>query len=326
MNKLYPLKFQPIFKEKLWGGQNLKHLLRGDFKNLKNCGEAWLLSGVPNNETIITNGWLKGNDIAELSEVYMDDLLGEKVFAKHNTRFPLLVKLIDANDNLSVQVHPNDTLAQKKGETFGKTEMWYILQANQTAQLISGFEKKIDEEELKRIILNKKLPEILHYENVCAGDVFFTPAGCIHAIGKGIVLAEIQQSSDITYRLYDWDRVDENGKPRPLHITDSLEAIDYGIIKNTKTPYFIEENKTTPIVNCNQFATNIIPFSTPIKKNFEEIDSFVTYLCTEGAFDVKFEDTITPVFLGDVILIPNNVENVEFFPKGRATALEVYIP
>ncbi|MDD4848954.1 MAG: class I mannose-6-phosphate isomerase, partial [Bacteroidales bacterium] len=325
MNKLYPLKFQPIFKEKLWGGQNLKNMIHGDFHNLKNCGEAWLLSGVLNNETKVINGWLQENDIAELCEVYMDDLLGESVFAKYKDQFPLLFKLIDADDNLSVQVHPDDVLAQKKGEKFGKTEMWFIMQAEKNAQLISGFEKKIDEDILRKAILDKKLPEILHYENVQSGDAFFTPAGRVHAIGKGIVLAEIQQSSDATYRLYDWERLDDNGKSRPLHITDSLQAIDYSSNKSAKVPYTIRENETMPMVQCDQFITNVLHFSSPILKNFEDIDSFVVYFCTEGSFAVKFDNELTEVGYGEVVLIPSCIDSIEMYPHGHTTALEVYV-
>lgn len=326
MNKLYPLKFQPILKEKLWGGQNLKNIINADFGKLKNCGEAWLLSGIAENESVVTNGWLKGNDISELCEVYMDDLMGEKVFEKYNNEFPLLFKLIDAQQNLSVQVHPNDAMAQQKHEKSGKNEMWYILGAEKNAQLISGFEEKVTEEVVKNAILDKKLPEILHFENVKEGDVFFTPAGRVHAIGKGIVLAEIQQSSDITYRLYDWDRVDDKGKPRPLHIIESLQAIDYKPIKEYKTKYSIVENNTVSLVNCPQFITNILAFSKPIVKDFETLDSFVVYLCTEGAFEVKYEKEHIPVKKGEVVLIPNIIEKIELYPIGNAKVLEVYMP
>lgn len=326
MKKLYPLKFHPILKDKIWGGQKLKDLMSLDFGTLPNCGELWLISGIPDNETKVINGWLRGNDIAELCEVFMGDLMGEKVFETYDTTFPLLFKIIDANDDLSIQVHPNDELSKKIGEKFGKTEMWYILQAEKNAQLISGFETKIDEDKLRETLKNGNLVDILHFENVNQGDVFYTPAGRVHAICKGIVLAEIQQSSDITYRLFDWNRLNEKGQRRHLHINESLYSIDYDDVKSYRMPYNPKKNSSVPMVKCSQFVTNFMDISAPILKNFEEIDSFVVYLCTEGSFSVKFENETTNIKYGEVVLIPNNVEEVEFFPNGKASALEVYVP
>lgn len=326
MNKLYPLKFQPILKEKLWGGQKLKDLCHINFNDLKNCGEAWLLSGISDFETKVINGWLRGNNIAELCEVFMGDLMGEKVFEKYADNFPLLFKLIDANDDLSVQVHPNDQLAQQKDELWGKTEMWYIMQADKNAQIISGFNEKMDETKLRDAIRNKNLPDILHFENVKKDDVVFIPSGRVHAICKGIMLAEIQQSSDITYRLYDWDRLNDFGKPRHLHINESFQAIDYTPVKEYKTKYSPKEDKTVPVINCPQFVTNLMTITSPISKDFDELDSFVVYLCTNGEFSLKYDNNVYSVGYGEVILIPNAVNKIEIFPKEKAAALEVYLP
>jgi len=229
MNSLYPLKFHPVFKDKLWGGDKIKTVLGLDYGNLPNCGEAWVISGYSDNVSVVQNGFLQGNDLNELISIYMGDLVGDSVYEQFGDEFPLLLKFIDAHDWLSIQVHPDDELAQKRQMPNGKTEMWYILQADKDAKLITGFKEKIDSETYLKYLIENKLPEILNYETVDAGDVFFLPAGRVHATGPGILLAEIQQSSDATYRIYDWDRIDDAGKKRELHTSDALDAIDYSI-------------------------------------------------------------------------------------------------
>jgi len=274
MNELYPLKFKPILKDKIWGGPRLHDVLNKQYAS-HICGESWEISGVQDNISVVANGFLAGNDLQEIIEIYMGDIVGDRVFEKFGIEFPLLVKFVDANDKLSIQVHPNDELAGIRHKAYGKTEMWYIVEAAEGAELISGFRRKIDEKTYLHHLQNKTLPDILNFEKVKAGDVFFVPAGRVHAIGPGILLAEIQQTSDITYRIYDWDRVDDKGKPRELHTDLALQAIDYNHYDNYRTDYSHELNQTAQIIDCQYFTTNLLDFDRTVEKDFNFIDSFV---------------------------------------------------
>jgi mannose-6-phosphate isomerase len=325
MNDLYPLKFQPVFKEKVWGGQKIRTELGIDFGNLPNCGEMWAISGVEGSQTIIENGFLAENELNELVEIYMGDLVGEKVFKQFGNEFPLLIKFIDANDWLSIQVHPDDELAAKRNIGSGKTEMWYVAGADAGSQLITGYNKPVDEEEYVRNLENKSLKKILNFENVEKGDVFFIPSGRVHALGPGILIAEIQQTSDTTYRIYDWDRPGTDGKLRQLHTEDALEAIDYTFHKEYKTQYKEVLNATTQLVDCPYFTTNLILFDQAVIKNTAGLDSFVIYICLEGKCTIFYEngtDTLKP---GEVILVPASVTNFLFETDGQTRLLEIYI-
>jgi len=232
MNTLYPIKFQPILKDKIWGGPRLKDILNKSTESDK-CGESWEISSVQGNLSIVRNGFLTGNNLQELIEVYMGDLVGDKIYSLFGIEFPLLIKFIDANDILSVQVHPDDELARVRHDAYGKTEMWYIIDAEENAELIAGFNRDLNRETYIRHLQGKTLKEILNFEKVRKGDVFFTPAGRVHAVGAGILLAEIQQTSDITYRIYDWERVDDKGNPRELHTELALDALDFKFIHSS---------------------------------------------------------------------------------------------
>jgi len=323
--RLYPMKFHPLLKEKIWGGNKLQKIFNTNTNQNSRIGEAWLLSGEEGSETVVSNGWLADNDLAELTEVFMSDLVGDKVFETCKNQFPLLFKLIDACDDLSVQVHPNDDLAQKRGLDRGKTEMWYIMQAEKESKLIAGFNKTINKESFKKLLIQNRLETVLNYERVTSDDVIFMPAGRIHSIGKGILLAEIQQSSDTTYRIHDWNRTDDEGKQRPLHIAESLDAIDFQVQKDYKTHYSAEENKTSNIIQTPYFTTNILHAKSPLRKNFSEIDSFVAYLCVEGSFSVSYDNEITSVHIGEVLLIPNIITELIIMPTPVVKLLEVYI-
>ena len=325
MNKLYPLKFKPIFKDKIWGGNKIRTELNMDFSPLPNCGEAWVLSGVEENETEILNGWLAGNSLNEIVEIYMGDLVGEKIFLKFGNEFPILVKFIDANDWLSIQVHPDDELAAKRNEGMGKTEMWYIMQADEGAELISGFNKTVSKEEYLKHLENKTLKSILNFEKVKSGDVFYIPAGRVHALGPGILLAEIQQTSDTTYRIYDWDRIDAAGFTRELHTELAVDAIDYNFYKDYKTKYEDKKNETVKLVESPYFITNMIHLDRAIKKDYSELDSFVIHLCMEGGFKLKFDDETVEVKKGEALLLPAIFEEVEIYPKNETKILEVYM-
>jgi len=244
-----------------------------DFGALPNCGEAWLISGYGDDLTVVENGFLAGNNVNELVEIYMGELVGDRIFEKYGNEFPLLIKFIDSNDWLSVQVHPDDELSKKMQINGGKTEMWYVLGADKDAELISGFSKKVDKKEYLERLSNKSLKEILNYEKVNEGDVFFIPAGRIHALGPGTLLAEIQQTSDATFRIYDWDRIDAAGMSRELHTEAALQALDFEVQKEYITTYESENNQTTSLVDCPYFTTRLVEMDKDVVKNFLELDS-----------------------------------------------------
>jgi mannose-6-phosphate isomerase len=325
MNTLYPLKFIPLYREKLWGGKKLKELLGLDIGEMQKCGEAWVLSGVKDNETIVSNGFLAGNELNELVEVYMDDLVGGKVYEKYKNEFPVLVKFIDASEYLSIQVHPDDKLAMKRGLGNGKTEMWYIIDADKDAELISGFSKKVTQKTFLDYLNNKNLIEILNVEKVNRGDIFFMPAGRVHAIGPGVLLAEIQQSSDTTYRIYDWGRVDEQGRPRDLHTREALEAIDFDVYDTYRTKYARLKNQSVEVVDQPYFTTNMLHFDKPLAKEYEELDSFVIYTCVQGSVRIVYPDGEEKLNLGECILIPNLLSAVELHPSTESKLLETFI-
>jgi mannose-6-phosphate isomerase len=325
MNQLYPLKFKPILKEMIWGGTRLRTVLNKKDATDK-CGESWEISDVPGNSSIVANGFLSGNSLNELIEIYMGDLVGDKIFEKYGLLFPLLIKFIDANDKLSVQVHPDDKMAMEEHQSYGKTEMWYIIQAEPDSNLIIGFNRAMDKETYLKYLENRRLEEILNYEKANAGDVFFIPAGRVHAIGSGLLLAEIQQTSDITYRIYDWNRVDSSGKPRQLHTDLALKAIDFSPVKQPKTPYVSALNKAVNIAKCQYFTTNIIEFNHTIEKDYGQLDSFVIYLCVEGSFTIEcFDIEPVEVNFGETVLIPAEINNLYLKPHNKAKILEVYI-
>lgn len=325
MQSLYPFKLRPLFMEKIWGGQKIRSILNIDFGSISNCGEAWLLSGVEGNPTIVDNGYLAENELNELVEVFMGDLVGEKVYERFGNRFPILVKLIDTNDWLSIQVHPDDAMARQQGEEAGKTEMWYILQADENAQLINGFNQNLESEQYLNQLKDNKLEEILNFESVTKGDVFYIPAGRLHALGPGMLLAEIQQTSDITYRIYDWNRKDKDGKTRELHTEQALEALRFEKSENTKTPYDLQENRTAKLVDSEYFTTNILEFTKPLKKDYSDLDSFVILLCTEGEVELRWEGNAYGIRQGELILLPQIVNHIELYPKEKSRLLEVYI-
>ena len=326
MNKLYPLKFKPIFKDKVWGGQKIHTELGLDFGKLPNCGELWAISGIEGEQSVVENGFLAENELNELIEVYMGDLVGEKVFKQFEEEFPLLIKFLDANDWLSIQVHPDDELAKQRGIGYGKTEMWYILEAEKNAELISGFNRKLDEENYLQYFENGKLKEILNFEKVKKGDVFFIPAGRVHALGPGILLAEIQQTSDTTYRIYDWDRPGSDGKLRQLHTEEALDAIDFTFHKEYKTLYESKPNSTSSLVNSQYFTTNLIELDKTVLKNTSQLDSFVIYMGVEGTCSIKFEGGSVNINKGETVLVPASINNLIIEPLPKSKLLEIYIP
>ncbi len=321
---LYPMKFMPLFKNKIWGGNKIKQL-GFDYSPLPNCGELWALSAVEGNESVVSNGFLKGNTLNEVLEIYMTDLLGEKNYQHFGNNFPLLIKIIDANDKLSIQVHPDDELAHKRGLDNGKTEMWYIIEAEKNAEIVDGFCQEVTPDEYRRFLDMGHLEDILHIEHPQNGDVFFIPAGRVHALGSGLLLAEIQQSSDTTYRIYDYNRPDADGKLRQLHTNEALDAIDFSVTEDGRTQYQYRKNETLQLAQCPYFTTNRIALDKPLRKNFHALDSFVIYLCTDGIAAVNALDTICPIHAGECVLVPALADEVELFSEGESNLLEVYV-
>ena len=325
MNNLYPLKFKPIFKDKIWGGKKINTELGMDYGNLPNCGEVWVISGVDGNQTVVENGFLKDNELNELVEVYMGDLVGEKNFDKFGNEFPLLIKFIDANDWLSIQVHPDDKLAAKRNIGQGKTEMWFTLGADKKTQLISGFNKEMDKETYLSNLNNGTIKDILNYEDVKKGDVFFIPAGRVHALGPGMLLAEIQQTSDTTYRIYDWDRKDDKGNTRQLHTEEALDCIDFKKHDSYRTKYNSELNNTNEIVKCDKFTTNLVYFNEPTSKDIENLDSFIIYIGVEGNTILVWDNGEIKLDVGEAIIVPAYLSQIELIPKTTSKLLEVYL-
>ena len=323
---LYPLQFQTIFKDKIWGGEKIKTILKKDFAPLPNCGETWEISGVAGDVSVVKNGKLKDQNLNQLIQTYQAELLGGKVWAQFKNNFPLLIKFIDANDDLSIQVHPNDELAQRRHNSFGKTEMWYIMQADEGAQLISGFNSDVNQEIYLEKLQKNQLNDILNTEQVQAGDVFFLPAGRVHTIGKGLLLAEIQQTSDITYRIYDFDRPDAQGNLRELHTELALEALDYKKHAEYKTHYTEKPNEVNAIVHCNYFVTNKLQIDKEIMRSYNDIDSFVIFICTQGSCHLKTDQQTTQLTQGDVVLLPACIKNISIKPQENSTILETYLP
>jgi len=321
---LYPLKFKPILKDKIWGGTKLKSLFDKKTQSDK-LGESWELSGHENDESEVTNGLLAGNNLMELIEIYMGELVGDKIFDKFGLAFPLLFKLIDANENLSIQVHPGDEIAAERHNSFGKTEMWYVIDADPGAELIIGFVNDSTKNEYLAALENEKVEDLLQKLSVTKGDVFIIPAGQVHAICKGVVLAEIQQSSDITYRIYDYNRIDDQGNERELHTELALDVINFSASKNSKIDYHIQLNEIVKLVECEYFTTNIIKLNEPVTRNYGSLDSFVVYMCMEGNVEIEFNHEKTRLNKGETVLIPAIINELGLIPENEVTLLEVYV-
>lgn len=325
MSDLYPLKFETIYKDKIWGGQKIKTVLNKDFGDLPNCGETWEISGVKGNISVVSEGALAGKDLQSLLQEFRGKLVGKSVYNKFMNEFPLLVKFIDANDDLSVQVHPDDELAAKRHDSFGKTEMWYVFQADENATLNAGFNRPLTKEQYLEHFNKGQLMDILNIEKVKADEVFFLPAGRVHYIGKGCLLAEIQQSSDVTYRIYDFDRKDAEGNTRELHTEDSIDAIDFTHHDTYKSNYEDKENEVVKLVSCEYFTTNKLHFKRPVVRDYSDLDSFVIYVCMEGSLLMSYDGGTTAVQKGEAVLVPASIKKITLLPKGEFKMLESFI-
>jgi mannose-6-phosphate isomerase len=319
-SNLYPLQFNPSLKERIWGGEKLRTILNKNITS-KITGESWELSTVEGDVSVIANGDLKGKSLLEIIEQNPEELLGKSVYERFGKQFPLLFKYLDAREDLSIQVHPNDQLAKERHNSFGKTEMWYVMQADADARIIVGFKEDSNKEAYVENLNNKTLVSILDDVKAKPGDVFFLETGTVHAIGAGLVIAEIQQTSDITYRLYDFDRVDAQGNKRELHIDLALDAINYKKV-DTQKNYTKNSNVSNLVVDCPYFTTSFIPLDaqTTISKDGE---SFTVYMCVEGEFEISYENFTQNYIKGDTVLVPASIKN--FNLSGKASLLEIYI-
>ena len=318
----YPIKFEPILKEKIWGGQKLHTLLKKE-SALPNIGESWEISDVDHDISIVNNGALKGKTLKELLETYKADLIGNKNYEAFGNTFPLLIKFIDAKEDLSIQLHPNDALASKRHNSFGKTEMWYVLQAEDDARLIVGFNQEMTSEKYVKHLEAKTLPEILNFDKVKEGDSYFVEVGQIHAIGAGVMLAEIQQTSDVTYRIYDWDRVDSNGNHRELHNDLAIDAINFKSQEDFKVSYSKAENEANEMVDCPYFTCNYIDLTETINKE-NKVDSFIIYMCVSGEVEIVTAHDTVKIKKGETVLLPAAIKTYQISSK-KGRLLEVYV-
>jgi len=317
----YPLSFKPISTYRIWGGNQLKLKFNKPFA-AENIGESWELSTVQNNISIIENGRLAGQSINELIKKHPIELLGKKVFEKYGYDFPLLFKLIDAADDLSIQVHPNDAVAKAKHNTLGKSEMWYVLEAEKGAHIVAGFKSSINKDQYLENIKNNTLNDILRTIAVKSGDVFFIETGTIHAIGKGVMIAEIQQTSDITYRIFDYNRLEKDGKPRELHADLALDVLNFKE-NDVQVHYQLKENEAVDLVKCPYFYTKIIDLNGEI--NIENSsDSFQVYMILDDTIKIHLDDLVYEFEKGQTILVPACLTKYKI--SGQTKLLEVCLP
>ena len=322
---LYPLKFNPILKPIIWGGSTIS-----TFKNIEpkqnGIGESWEISSVKGSVSIISNGELIGKTLEEVLENKKETLAGKKVYEKFGNTFPLLIKFIDAHENISIQVHPDDELAKKRHNSLGKTEMWYVINAAPDAFIYTGFEKNITPDQYTQAVEDGTFIDMLKKQNVNTGDVFFLPAKSVHAIGAGCFIAEIQQTSDITYRIYDYNRTDTHGNHRELHTELAKEAIDFNVSDSHKVDYAPIDNQAVELTSCPHFTTNLLNIDTAITRDYADLDSFVIYICLIGDCVITdCKDNAVALRQGESMLIPANTTSISILPNEKTILLETYI-
>lgn len=316
------IKFEPLLKQTLWGGSKIipfKHL----DAQLENVGESWEISGVSGNETIVANGQYKGMSLNQLVRELKGSLVGEENYQRFGDEFPLLIKFIDACQDLSIQVHPTDEIAHRQGKSRGKTEMWYTLESAPGAQLYNGLKQQITPEQYKEMVADDTITDALARYEVKEGDVFFIPAGRIHAIGAGCFVAEIQQTSDVTYRIYDFKRKDKNGNYRELHTQLASESIDYTVLDNYRTDYEPVKNEGTQVVTCPYFTTAVYDLDELMTLDYSELDSFVILIAVKGGGQLISEGEEMSFQMGDTVLLPATTKEVKV--EGTVKFLETYV-
>ena len=316
-------KFEPLLKQTIWGGDKIvtfKHLE----SDLDSVGESWEISGVPGDESVVANGEYKGKTLNEVLAEMKDKLVGADNYKRFGDRFPLLIKFIDARQDLSIQVHPDDETAHRQGKPMGKTEMWYVMDSDENASLKVGLKKKITPEEYAQMVEDDTICDALGNYKVKSGDCFFIPAGRIHAICSGSFIAEIQQTSDVTYRIYDYKRKDKNGNYRQLHTKEAAEAIDYTVLDNYRTEYTPVKNEATPLVSCPLFTTAVYDLTEPMTLDYTELDSFVILIALKGEGTILTSSGETFLFReGESVLLPATTDMVKV--EGTIKFLETFV-
>jgi len=325
MSNLYPLKFRPILKSIIWGGNQITEF-KGISPQQSGIGESWEVSAVKDSVSVVANGALEGQSLNNLIDSYGAELLGQRNVERFDSKFPLLIKFIDARDDLSIQVHPDDELAMERHNSFGKTEMWYVVKAEPGAGLYSGFNKQINAGKYVELIESNAITDVLQRYEVKPGDLFFLPAGRVHAIGAGTFIAEIQQSSDITYRIYDYDRRDASGNGRELHTELAKDAIDYTVEKEYRTFYDEKRNRPVLLVKSDYFVTNLLLLDDAMALDLSTRDSFVIYICMEGEARLTDNNGVSlNLKQGETVLIPAQTTRVDIEPTGLCRILETFV-
>ena len=317
-------KFNPILKQTIWGGEKILRFKNID-STLNSVGESWELSAVKDNESVITFGQHIGKNITQLLSEQREQLVGKTNYERFGNTFPLLIKFIDANQDLSIQVHPNDQQAERLHGTRGKTEMWYVVDTEQGAHLRSGLNQKVTPDEYEAKVNDGTITDILCDYQIASGDVFFLPAGRIHSIGKGSFIAEIQETSDITYRIFDFNRVDKNGKPRELHTAFARQVIDFNVESDYRTHYQPSLNKRVELVSCPLFTTNLFELTSSKSLSYADLDSFVIWMALGGKADCECDGIATTLNAGETILLPATSNDFKVTPHTTAKLLEIYI-
>ena len=316
-------KFEPLLKQTLWGGEKIIPFKRLS-SNMHNVGESWEISGVKDSETVVSDGPMKGMRLNELVAEMKEKLVGKDNYQRFGNEFPLLVKFIDARQDLSIQVHPSDEVARRQGKPHGKTEMWYIMPSDPGAKLFSGLKKEITPEQYKEMVENDTICDALAQYEVHEDEAFFLPSGRIHSIGAGCFLAEIQQTSDVTYRIYDFKRKDKDGNHRQLHTHEAAESINYAIDKNYKTEYVPCKNQGIPLISCPYFSTAVYDLDESMTLDYSELDSFVILIALKGDGQITDENGENTSFrAGETVLLPATVNTVKV--EGTVKFLETYV-
>ena len=318
-------KFQPILKPLIWGGERIVSFKQIE-SDLHGVGESWELSAVPGNLSVVSEGADKGLTIVELIDKYRDLLMGRENYARYGNTFPLLIKFIDACQDLSVQVHPDDELAMKRHNSFGKTEMWYVVETSEDAHLSAGWSKEVTKEEYVKSVEDGTVEGLLNTVGTKPGDVFFLPAGRVHALGAGCFIAEVQETSNVTYRIYDYNRRDAEGNLRELHTEEAVDAIDYTYEKEYKTLYTPSLNEPVQLVSCSHFTTSLYDLTESMECDYSELDSFVIYICVGGAAKLVDDNGVTMgIRAGETVLVPASVKNVAIQPEAGVKLMEVFV-
>lgn len=318
-----PIKFEPLLKQTIWGGDKITKFKRLSTDEAQ-VGESWEVSGVSGSESVIACGPMKGSTLTDAVKVMQDELVGTDNYRRFGNTFPLLIKFIDAHQDLSIQVHPDDEKAQQRGMKNGKTEMWYIMDSEPYAKLRSGLKMKITPEEYKSMVENDTICDALAEYHVRSGDCFFIPAGRIHSIGAGCFLAEIQQTSDATYRIYDFKRKDKDGNYRELHTRQASECIDYTVEQDYRTDYVPMREQGVSLVRCPYFNTAVYDLTEPMTLDYSELDSFVILIGIKGEAEITDnEGNKTTLSEGETILIPATTKSLSV--SGTIKFLETYV-